>query len=102
MTRVSPFLPLIGGGRTLLQPVYAGDVGSLSSVRDALASALNSAVGAAIAAMLMTFFVAQPYFEAKAFNKFKPAGAPEATYLDAVMSDLRINATPEDSGVGNH
>ncbi|MCU0225446.1 MAG: hypothetical protein MUF27_15555, partial [Acidobacteria bacterium] len=37
---------------------YAGDVGSLSSVRDALAAALNSAVGAAIAAMLMTFFVA--------------------------------------------
>ncbi|MCU0253342.1 MAG: hypothetical protein MUE47_02270, partial [Acidobacteria bacterium] len=37
---------------------YAGDVGSLSSVRDALAAALNSALGAAIAAMLMTFFVA--------------------------------------------
>ena len=28
MARVSPFLPLIGGGRTLLQPVYAGDVGA--------------------------------------------------------------------------
>ena len=28
MARVSPFLPLIGGGRTLLQPVYAGDVGT--------------------------------------------------------------------------
>lgn len=35
MARVSPFLPLIGGGKTLLQPVYAGDVGA------AIASALN-------------------------------------------------------------
>jgi NADH dehydrogenase len=26
MARLSPFLPLIGGGRTRLQPVYAGDV----------------------------------------------------------------------------
>ncbi len=26
MTRVSPFLPAIGGGKTKLQPVYAGDV----------------------------------------------------------------------------
>jgi len=35
MARISPFLPLIGGGKTLLQPVYAGDVGA------AIASALN-------------------------------------------------------------
>jgi uncharacterized protein YbjT (DUF2867 family) len=28
MARLSPFLPLIGGGRTRLQPVYAGDVGA--------------------------------------------------------------------------
>jgi uncharacterized protein YbjT (DUF2867 family) len=28
MARISPFLPLIGGGKTLLQPVYAGDVGA--------------------------------------------------------------------------
>jgi NADH dehydrogenase len=28
MTRYSPFLPLIGGGRTRVQPVYAGDVGA--------------------------------------------------------------------------
>ena len=28
MARISPFLPLIGGGKTLFQPVYAGDVGS--------------------------------------------------------------------------
>ena len=28
MARVSPFLPLIGGGKTLMQPVYAGDVGA--------------------------------------------------------------------------
>jgi uncharacterized protein YbjT (DUF2867 family) len=28
MARVSPLLPLIGGGRTPLQPVYAGDVGA--------------------------------------------------------------------------
>jgi NADH dehydrogenase len=27
MARFSPFLPLIGGGRTRFQPVYAGDVG---------------------------------------------------------------------------
>jgi len=28
MTRYAPFLPLIGGGRTRVQPVYAGDVGA--------------------------------------------------------------------------
>ena len=28
LARVSPFLPLIGGGRTKLQPVFAGDVGA--------------------------------------------------------------------------
>ncbi|MGE0852571.1 MAG: complex I NDUFA9 subunit family protein [Hyphomicrobiaceae bacterium] len=28
MARFSPFLPLIGGGRTRFQPVYAGDVGA--------------------------------------------------------------------------
>lgn len=28
MARMSPFLPLIGGGKTMLQPVYAGDVGA--------------------------------------------------------------------------
>jgi uncharacterized protein YbjT (DUF2867 family) len=28
MAGLSPFLPLIGGGRTMLQPVYAGDVGA--------------------------------------------------------------------------
>ncbi len=27
MARISPFLPLIGGGRTKFQPVYVGDVG---------------------------------------------------------------------------
>lgn len=34
LTRVSPFLPAIGGGKTKLQPVYAGDVA------DAIAAAL--------------------------------------------------------------
>lgn len=28
MARMAPFLPLIGGGRTKFQPVYAGDVGA--------------------------------------------------------------------------
>lgn len=28
MARYSPFLPLIGGGKTLMQPVYAGNVGA--------------------------------------------------------------------------
>ncbi|MBX9588966.1 MAG: complex I NDUFA9 subunit family protein [Hyphomonadaceae bacterium] len=28
MARLSPVLPLIGGGKTLMQPVYAGDVGA--------------------------------------------------------------------------
>ena len=27
LARISPFLPLIGGGKTLFQPVYAGDLG---------------------------------------------------------------------------
>ena len=35
MARLSPFLPLIGGGRTLFQPVYVGDVG------DAIAAACD-------------------------------------------------------------
>ena len=28
MARLSPFLPLLGGGKTLMQPVYVGDVGA--------------------------------------------------------------------------
>jgi len=28
LVALSPLLPLIGGGRTRLQPVYAGDVGA--------------------------------------------------------------------------
>src|SRR5690606_6885212 len=28
MARISPFLPLIGGGRTRFQPIYAGDLGA--------------------------------------------------------------------------
>jgi uncharacterized protein YbjT (DUF2867 family) len=28
MARISPFLPLIGGGKTRFQPVYAGDIGT--------------------------------------------------------------------------
>jgi NADH dehydrogenase len=36
LARLSPFLPLIGGGRTQLQPVFAGDVGA------AIASACDS------------------------------------------------------------
>lgn len=35
LTRVSPFLPAIGGGKTRLQPVYAGDVA------DAIAAAVG-------------------------------------------------------------
>ncbi len=37
---------------------YATDVGSLSSVRDALAAVLSAATGAVFSALLMTFFVA--------------------------------------------
>ncbi|MBP0437223.1 complex I NDUFA9 subunit family protein [Tianweitania sediminis] len=29
MARISPFLPLLGGGHTRLQPVYAGDIGEV-------------------------------------------------------------------------
>ena len=36
MTRMSPFLPAIGGGKTRFQPVYAGDVA------DAIAAAVSS------------------------------------------------------------
>ena len=36
ITRMSPFLPAIGGGKTRVQPVYAGDVA------DAIASAVDS------------------------------------------------------------
>lgn len=41
LARLSPVLPLIGGGRTRFQPVYAGDVGA------AVAAILSSAQGAA-------------------------------------------------------
>ena len=41
--------------------------------------------------------VAQPYFEAKAFNKF--TSGPKATYWDAMWTELRVisEATPENS-----
>lgn len=40
MARISPVLPLIGGGRTLFQPVYVGDVGQ------AVLAAASGAAGA--------------------------------------------------------
>jgi NADH dehydrogenase len=42
MARVSPFLPLIGGGKTRFQPVFAGDVG------DAVARAVCGEIAPAV------------------------------------------------------
>jgi hypothetical protein len=37
-------------------------------------------------------FFAQPYFEAKAYNKFRKPDQAQATYWDAFWSDLRITS----------
>lgn len=40
-----------------------------------------------MAALLILYFLAQPYFEMRTFNKFSNQ---KATYFDAVFSNLRI------------
>lgn len=40
--------------------------------------------------IIITVFLVQPFFEAKTFNKFRKPGTPEATYWDALVSNLRI------------
>lgn len=42
---------------------------------------------AAMGVLMGTEILTQPYFEARAFNKFS---ATKATYWDAVFADLRI------------
>ena len=51
-------------------------------------------VAAALAFMLgaAAMFVLQPAFEAATFNKFRPEGAPKATYWDALWADLRVTS----------
>ena len=44
----------------------------------------------AILVLLFVPFVLQPYFEAKTFNKFKKPEQQEATYWDALFSNLRV------------
>ena len=39
----------------------------------------------------LIMFFAQPYFEAKAYNKHRAPDQPEATYWDAMFSELRVN-----------
>ena len=34
----------------------------------------------------------QPAFEARTFNKFRPEGAPKATYWDALWTNLRVTS----------
>ena len=36
--------------------------------------------------------ICQPAFEAATFNKFRPEGAPQATYWDALWADLRVTS----------
>ena len=36
--------------------------------------------------------LSQPYFEARAFNKFRGEGQVKATYFDAVFSSLRVQS----------
>lgn len=47
-----------------------------------------------IVGCLIIFLAAasQPYFEARAFNKFRKEGEVKATYFDAVFSSLRIQS----------
>ena len=48
------------------------------------------------AAIIMLILIAlvcyQPYMESKTFNKFKKPGTPEATIIDAMFSELRVEA----------
>jgi len=47
---------------------------------------------AVMAALFVGFFFVQPYFEMNTFNKYKAEDQPEATYFDAMFSQLRITA----------
>jgi len=40
---------------------------------------------------VMAFSLYCPYREMKTFNKYKSANQPEATYMDALCSKLRIS-----------
>lgn len=48
--------------------------------------------GIAIVLIIISIGLIQPYFEAKAFNKFRKSGDVEATYMDALVSDLRVTS----------
>lgn len=49
--------------------------------------------GCIIVLMIIFLGLLQPYFEMQAFNKFRKKGQPEATYIDALTSELRITTT---------
>ncbi len=52
-----------------------------------------AAIGIIVAVVLiLTICLSQPYLEARAFNKFKSEDTPKASYLDAVVSRLRITS----------
>ena len=40
--------------------------------------------------VILGILFGQPYFEARAFNKFRKPGEVQATYWDAMFSNLRI------------
>ena len=40
--------------------------------------------------LILAAIVYQPYHEKEVFNKFKDPNQPDATYIDAVFSRLRI------------
>lgn len=42
--------------------------------------------------IVLAVLAIQPYYEAKTFNKYRKQGEPEATYWDAMFSNLRVNA----------
>jgi len=48
------------------------------------------ALCAAVIALILIAASFFPYMEARTYNKFKSPEAPEATFLDAVFSDLRV------------
>ena len=45
-----------------------------------------------IGVFLLCGIIAQPYFEAKTYNKFRKPDQPQASYWDAMWGDLRITS----------
>lgn len=49
-------------------------------------------IGVVAVLVIISIGLIQPYFEAKAFNKFREVDEVQATYFDALVSDLRVTS----------